>query len=116
MQLAELRNEPKTTYARSTWQGFDAGTERSRLRSGARDTVLVDENGALARVGGRVKMKPINVLVHERMSRRPFVKFADFDIESFIDYGRPYYDNNASVDGMGPHLYTKPGKKSRRMR
>ena len=52
------------------------------------------------------KMKPLNQLVHERMSVRPFVRLEDFDVAEFANYGRTYYDNNKKVDGVGSTLMT----------
>jgi len=40
------------------------------------------------------------------MARQPFVKFRKFDVEALVDYGRPYYDNNAKLDGRGDSLLT----------
>jgi YHS domain-containing protein len=39
--------------------------------------------------------------MRERIAKQPFVKFSRFDLEAMIDYGRPYYDNNAKVSGTG---------------
>ena len=95
MQLAALRAQPAAMTARSGWQGFDINNERKRLEYGPRDTFYYD-------AAGKPKgMKPLNVLVHERMAARPFVAMSRFDTEAFIDYGRPYYDNNMGVDGVG---------------
>ncbi len=46
-------------------------------------------------------LKALNVLTHERMAQRPFLKFKDFDFAKFIDYGTRFYDNNRGVDGRG---------------
>ena len=35
------------------------------------------------------------------MSARSFLPFEEFNIESFVDYGRKFYDNNRFVDGPG---------------
>lgn len=88
MMIAALRTHPAEMTARSGWQGFDANNERNRLEQGLRDTFFVDEHGK------PTELKPLNVVVHERMAKRPFVSFKSFDTEEFIDYGRPYYDNN----------------------
>ena len=107
LQLREPRRHPVGMYARSAWQGFDAAAESRR--QGQRDTVLDVEVPALSRtLTGRLQqlsiqsagrtgklMKPLNLLVHERMAARPFVAFDDFDIEEFVDYGRLFYDLNA---------------------
>ena len=108
LQLSELKQQPKETYARSGWQGFDARNEQKRLTQGkTRDTFKTDANGEL--IMGRRKrpvMKTTNVVVHERMAKRPFVKFEDFDTAVFADYGRTFYDNNKKVDGRGEVFMT----------
>ncbi len=99
LQLAAARYHPEETRARSTWQRFDEHNERSRLTRGSRDTFQCSSEGyLLADCRGNLMMKPINVLVHERMAKRGFVWFDDFDIAAFIDYGNRFYDNNRRVD------------------
>lgn len=99
LQLAEARHHPKETYARSGWQSFDQRHERSRLARGPRDTFQCSDGGyLLADCRGNLMMKPINVLVHERMAKIGFTWFDDFDIPAFVDYGTRFYDNNRKVD------------------
>jgi hypothetical protein len=76
---------------RSQWQGFDASHELQRARSEPRDTVVVGADGGMT-------LKTIPRLVHERLMARPFRRLGDFGMESFVDYGRPYYDNNVGHD------------------
>lgn len=110
LQTSEPRNHPAETFARSSWQPFDARAERDR--QGERDTALQVDTPAMSgnlvgmlrkvsmmsiRTGQQV-MKPLNVLAHERMALRPFVPFEEFDIEKFVDYGRMLYDLNARHD------------------
>jgi len=99
LQLAEAAYDPAETVVRSGWQGFDASIERARAGQHPRDTFLVDSAGKpVPGLGGAPRMKPLNVLVHDRMAQRPFVKFRDFDVEAFVDYGLSFYDNNLGVD------------------
>lgn len=79
------------TIARSGWQGFDGREELNRYRSEPRDTVVLDAEGMPV-------LKPVCVLVHDRMLARPFLKYDEFDFARFVDYGRPFYDNNQSID------------------
>ena len=88
----EAKRQSELTTARSKWQSFDERTELRRIsKSGPRDTVEYDEQG-------NPRVKPLNVLMRERMSQLPFVPFAEFDITSFVDYGRKHYDNNQGHD------------------
>jgi len=95
LQLREISAQPPATYARSGWQGFDHQAESARLQKMPRDTFFDLEKD------GRGGIKPINYLVHERMAERPFVRFEDFDVANFVDYGRLYYDLNTRVDEHG---------------
>ena len=76
---------------RGAWQHFDRDYELARADQGPRDSVLLP-------VDGPRSLKAIPALVHERLLARPFRKLADFDMEGFVDYGRPFYDNNAGLD------------------
>lgn len=94
---SHVRGFSVDTLARSGWQSFDRAAEWRR-RSELRDTFMRAADGEIVEDGRGPELKPLCLLVHERMVARPFVRFADFDVESFVDYGRPYYDNNAWVD------------------
>jgi len=99
MQLSALRTHSDAMFARSGWQGFDRQAELKRLETDpVRDTFARDRQGV---VGKSPKLKPINVLVHERMASRPFRSFRSFDVAEFADYGRDYYDNNVRLGGPG---------------
>lgn len=98
------RQSPETT-ARSEWQSFDRRKELARSRRENLDTVVINEDGP--------EVKPLNRVVRKRLIDRPFEAFADFDIPSFVDYGRTHYDNNARYDGtaarfkLSEHLQRK---------
>jgi hypothetical protein len=99
MHRAHVRGFDKDTLARSDWQGFDRWEEQSRMtNSGTRDTAVTGPDGKPLTDKHGVLLKPLCVLVHDRMMSRPFLKLAQFDFETFVDYGRPYYDNNAGMD------------------
>jgi len=76
---------------RGDWQGFDGQFELARAEKETRDTVVAD-------AAGKHHLKAIPDLVHERMAARPFKKLAEFGMEAFVDYGRPFYDNNMGLD------------------
>lgn len=101
MHRREVYTQSAETYARSRWQHFDAHTERHRGRTQSRDTFLRNSDGTRVEVNGVWQMKPINVLVHERMAKRPFKSWDEFDLEEFVDYGKLHYDNNRGVDRKG---------------
>ena len=124
-QIEAWKSHPRETTLRSRWQGFDAKNEHKRAAMGIeRDTIkgapvqrklTEDEQAEVSKLmsemrkvqeAPKLEMKPINQLVHERMSVRPFVKYEEFDVAEFADYGRSYYDNNKKVDGEGSTLMT----------
>jgi hypothetical protein len=113
IQLNAVRTHPVETFARSAWQGFDVRTERVRDQRESRDTFFAETAPAVPRnlqrllrecttlpvQPGQKIIKPINLIVHERMANRPFVRFADFDTKRFVDYGKMHYDLNDRRDG-----------------
>lgn len=106
MVLTDLRYQPAVTFARSDWQDFDRHHEgRIGARDSGRDTFEHAGDGKLKlSAGGAPILKPMNVLAHQRMAARAFLKFEDFDIKEFVDYGTRFYDNNRGVSGKGRNL------------
>lgn len=98
MHAAHVRELPAAAIARSGWQGFDRRAELDRADAGTRDTFVRSPGGAILHDRHGPRLKPIVTLVHDRMLARPFVPLAAFDMAVFVDYGRPYYDNNAGLD------------------
>ena len=78
--------------------------------------MLRNDDGTPVVAGGRFRLKPLNVLVHERMARRPFVAWTDFDIESFVDYGRYFYDLNMFQDDKRKKFAGQTALKKKRER
>jgi hypothetical protein len=103
MQRAHMRSFPDDTLARSSWQSFDRAAELVRTRKEPRDTTVSEASGPGVFDGVlRVSLKPVCVLVHERMLAQPFRSFADFDMDSFVDYGQALYDLNMWFDAPVP--------------
>lgn len=91
LHRAHVRRHGEAAAARGAWQSFDAFHERQRADFAARDTSAPGPDG-------KPVLKDIPQLVHDRLLARPFRRLADFDLESFVDYGRPFYDNNPGSD------------------
>lgn len=87
LHQAHLRRHGDDEQRRGDWQSFDRQYEVERVAREPRDTFYAGADGVLT-------LKSIPEVVHERMIAHPFEKLAEFDLESFVDYGRPYYDNN----------------------
>jgi len=91
LHRAHVRRYGDAAKERGDWQGFDGQFELARAAKETRDTVVADAEG-------KQHLKAIPDLVHERMAARPFKKLSEFGMEAFVDYGRPYYDNNMGLD------------------
>lgn len=103
-----LRTFGEAAEARGAWQGFDRHAELERAGNEPRDTVIAAADGSTA-------LKSIPRIVHERLLRRRFLPLADFDMESFVDYGRPFYDNNEGFDrGRNFHRAQQANRKRAR--
>ena len=87
-----LRRHGPEMAARSEWQGFDRWHEEQRKEAEPRDTFALT-------LGGDQRLKSVPRVIHDRMAARPFMKLRDFDLERFVDYGRPFYDNNHAEKG-----------------
>ena len=91
LHRSHLRRFGQAAADRGAWQSFDAAHELERANRETRDTVVLVANGPR-------KLKSIPQLVHDRLLTRPFQKLDDFGLDSFVDYGRPFYDNNQGLD------------------
>jgi hypothetical protein len=91
LHRAHLRHYGADEARRGDWQGFDRHHEMERATREVRDTVTEV-------APGKRELKTIPQIVHERMIARRFTKLSRFDMEQFVDYGRPYYDNNSGID------------------
>jgi hypothetical protein len=113
LHRSHLARQTPESLARADWQDFDLWEEVERSRREPRDTVRLDAHGqAVPGKHGAPALKPVVQVVHERMLARPFRKLADFDMESFVDYGRPFYDNNWGIDeGRKFHRAVEANKK-----
>jgi hypothetical protein len=84
--------------SRSKLQGFDAKFEKKREeKKGDSDFVMSKEeiekywDKLPGMKGDQEGMKTCDIVMHERMAARPFVKYDEFDVEKFSDYGLKRY-------------------------
>ena len=90
-QLSHFTQHPKQMVERSHLQNFDAKHEKNDAGSDFK----IKESDSLhrqVRLAKNSNLKTTDQVVHERMAQRPFVKYEDFDVEEFIDYGKIRYD------------------------
>lgn len=89
---SHMRRHGAEAVRRGQWQGFDRHFEAQRVQREERDTFRTLANGEL-------QLKSVPEVIHDRMLTRRFKKLDDFDLETFVDYGRPFYDNNHGENG-----------------
>ncbi len=84
--------------SRSRLQGFDAQFEKKRQeKKGNSDFALKDSD--LEKYGKKLPkmsekhegLKTCDIVMHERMSKSPFVSYEEFDVKNFCDYGKFRY-------------------------
>lgn len=100
-QLGHITTHSLAMKNRSRMQGFDQKFE-AKERMYSSDTILSSTGGKM----GLPLFKTTDVIFHERLARQPFVKYQDFDIVSFSDYGRAKYDKKE--EGGQPAIDTRP--------
>ncbi len=97
MQLAHINKHSPAMVARSQMQSFDQKYE-ARTRLGTSDTILDQALAAQSlEMGGKMArgaFKTTDVIMHERMAKRPFLPYQQFDVMAFSDYGKPKYDKH----------------------
>jgi hypothetical protein len=102
LELGHIATHPQDMVDRSVMQGFDKKFEQKKraatsdciLRAGLRMPALRP-----SRPKQQDEFKTTDQILHERMAARPFVKYADFDVAAFSDYGRPKYDKKEDEHG-----------------
>ncbi len=124
LQLEHFRSHSKETIARSQMQGFDKHAELARGKNA--DTVRLASTAAACMDGScegeaarkgeeqdkdELIVKSTDEIMHERMSKRPFMAYTAFDTGKFSDYGTHFYDKHEdALDEHGKMLTTEPGE------
>lgn len=98
MQLAHIQQHPIKMVRRSKMQGFDQKYEaQHRLYNS--DTIahpgMISQN--MLEPGGMLPQeafKTTDQIMHERMAARTFLPINQFDVASYVEYGKPKYDKN----------------------
>jgi hypothetical protein len=103
LQIEHIRMHSPEEAERSKLQGFDAKHEAMKPNSDfVKDrSMLAGEWGAHCMEG----LKTTDVVMHERMAKRPFMTYTGFDVAQFADYGTETYDKHEdALDENGQHL------------
>ncbi len=100
MQLAHIDEHPRQMVTRSRMQSFDMEHE-AKFNLNNSDTIKdrgraygVNSEDMRAKRAAMGAFKTTDQLLHERMAKRPFVSYTNFDVAQYADYGRPLYDKN----------------------
>lgn len=93
--LRHISAHPRDTADRSELQGFDklhVFQNRNTLGYAIKNADLLQ--GADPHYLPAEAFKTTDVIMHERISERPFAAYASFDIPSYVSYGCHHYDKN----------------------
>ncbi len=105
MQTDHFMHHSREEIARSHMQSFDRKHELER--HGFTDTVRMapSSNGLSWQEGGDDLVKTTDEVMHERMSKRPFLSYNAFDTAKFVDYGTKFYDKHEdNLDELGRNI------------
>lgn len=97
MHLAHAAQHSQATRMRSHLQSFDAKFEvKNRLYKS--DAILNPQVAAQVNVKGAPipweAFQTTDQLMHQRMAKRPFERYTQFDVANYVDYGRQKYDKH----------------------
>jgi len=96
-QLLHLKAHSQAMMERSHLQGFDAQEEEKNAQSDLfyRDGEFKPAFDLMNNVSRKYpELKTVDQLVHERMAKRPFVNYDQFDVAAYVDYGKRRYDKH----------------------
>jgi hypothetical protein len=93
--LLAIRQLPPDMVARSHLQKFDAKKEVKQAASDFR--FKSGDYHPPGHTGKNDSLKSTVQVIHERMALRPFVRYEDFDVADFSDYGKQRYDKKEDM-------------------
>jgi len=100
-QLRHVQEHSVAMKERSKLEGFDMKHEAHK-KGAVSDVIDAPLLITDPKMPPKEAFKTTDVIVHERMALRPFVKYADFDVAAFSDYGQQRYDKNENKHGETP--------------
>jgi hypothetical protein len=90
-----IRQMPPDMIARSHLQKFDAKKEVKQAGSDFR--YKPGDYHPPVHMAKHDDLKSTIQVIHERMAQRPFVKYEEFDVADFSDYGKQRYDKKEDM-------------------
>lgn len=110
LQMEHIRQHPQEMADRSHLQGFDMKAEAHKPNSDCiKDRSLLGEEWTAESCKA---FKTTDVIMHERMSKRPFMTYGAFDVAQFADYGTDTYDKHEdALDESGRMISEEEGTK-----
>jgi len=115
LQLAHASAHSSETRLRSEMQSFDKKYE-AKHNLHTSDTILNPALAAACLTKGMQApegaFKTTDVIMHERMARRPFVPYTQFDVVAFSNYGKPFYDKHEDYRNASGQVVDKDAAKN----
>ncbi|PWU02845.1 MAG: hypothetical protein C5B53_01170 [Candidatus Melainabacteria bacterium] len=93
IQLAHIQDHGAAEHKRSQMQGFDIQYEAQHRPN---SDFFINQRAVDAATGkvDQGNLKPVDVVMHQRMAARPFEPYEKFDVAVYSDYGKPMYDKH----------------------
>jgi hypothetical protein len=115
MHLQHIQEHSPAMVRRSHMQGFDQQYEAKHNPNS--DTFATHNAGYVTQISfngmkaPRGMFKTTDQIFHERMARRPFERYQDFDVAAYADYGKPMYDKHEDYRDANGQVVDKLGAK-----
>jgi hypothetical protein len=100
-QLQDIPRHPADMVARSHLQSFDAQHESKKTKGQSDFIFRPGDYRPPIQSKAMHNLKTTDQVVHERMARRPFVPYDDFDVADFSNYGKERYDKKEETREPG---------------
>lgn len=106
-QLQDIPRHPADMVARSHLQSFDAQAEAKKTKQQSDFIYRPGDYHAATQTKAMHNLKTTDQVVHERMAKRPFVTYEEFDVAAFSDYGKERYDKKEETREPGAAMQKK---------
>jgi hypothetical protein len=100
-QLQDIPRHPADMVARSHLQSFDAQAELKKTKKQSDFIYRPGDYHSPTQTKAMHNLKTTDQVVHERMAKRPFLTYEEFDVANFSDYGKERYDKKEEMREAG---------------